>query len=231
MATANLAGITLNWLPSSVESIDNVPVSDYLQVKSLYSVYQDPDALFNQLFYSPALAFQNNGDAFSLRSNPFGLNDTSSFIFANDTKPQVFSNFAYVVGNFTNINSGADLFSKFVLPATTTTSTQQATTTQPPLTTITGYPNNPVAAHPQGYTVGFFLDGYNDTCILVMSGFEGQNTQDTRDQLEQQQAIQDTLSNCTAAGKTKLIIDLSANGGGHVFSGLVLPKFISRSHC
>jgi hypothetical protein len=206
-------------------SIDGQPVSQYLQTVSLFGNYEDPDALFNQLFYSPVLEFQNQGDSYFTRYNKFGLNDTTSYIFANDTtKPKIVANAAYVEQNFTNIDSGDALFSTAVLPpkptttsATPTKSTASATTsTPPPIRTVTGYPNNPIALHPEFYTAGFFLEGSTDVCVLAMSAFTGKlpNTQQLM-----QQTIRDTLSNCTHAGKTKLIIDVSANNGGSVFNG------------
>lgn len=218
-------GTLPQWRPSPVVSIDGQPVSQYLQTISLFGNYEDPDTLFNQLFYSPALAFQNGGDAYFAGYNKFGLNDTTSYIFANDTtKPKIVANAAYLQQNFTNINSGAALFSKVVLPqgptttsATPTESSSSSTTsTQTPTQTVTGYPSNPIAFHPEFYTAGFFLEGSNDICVLVMSSFAGKlpNTQQLM-----QQTIRDTLSNCTQAGKTKLIVDVSANGGGAIFNG------------
>ena len=54
-----------------------------------------------------------------------------------------------------------------------------------------------------------------------MSAFEGSNKTDPSDSAEIQKTIQSTLAQCTTAGKTKLIVDLSANGGGLVFNGYV----------
>ena len=165
ISPANLAGRTLNWTASSIVSIDNIPVSDYLQVILLYGNYQDPDALYNQLFYSPAQAKQKAGNGYRTFLNPFGLKDTSSFIFSNDTSnTKVFKNFAYINGNFSsNINSGADLFTAYVLPQTTTTvPTTQAAIKERSLPTANPYPTNPIAQHPQGYISGYFLDGYDD---------------------------------------------------------------------
>lgn len=221
MNAAYSAGITLNWKASSLVSIDSIPVSDYLQVISLFGNYQDPDALYNTLFYSPAQAQGRSGDGYNNYLNTFGLKDTSSFVFANDTStPKVFPNFAYVSGNFSNINSGSDLFSKSVLPhTTTTTSTTTAAIKERSLPTANAYPTNRIAQHPQGYISGYFLNGYDDTCVLQMSAFEGSNTTDLIDDVEIQATVQSTLLQCYGAGKTKLIIDLQANGGGLVFNG------------
>jgi hypothetical protein len=216
-----LAGNTLNWTLSSVVSIDGIPVSDYLQVISLFGNYQDPDALYNTLFYSPAQAQAKSGDGYAGTLNPFGLKDSSSFIFSNDTStPKVFPNYAYVIGNFSNINSGSDLFTRSVLPYTTTTaSTTAAAIKERSIPTMNPYPTNPIAQHPQGYMSGYFLNGYNDTCVLQMSAFAGRNTSDSNDSTEMQMTIQSTLSQCTAAGKTKLIVDLQGNGGGLIYNG------------
>jgi hypothetical protein len=205
-------------------SIDSQPISQYLQTLSLFGNYEDPDTLFNQLFTSPALASQKQGDSYFYGYNKFGLNDTTSYIFANDTtKPKIVANAAYVEQNFTDIDSGVALFSKVVLPTTTSatpteSSAPTTTSTPPPIHTITGYPNNPIALHPEFYTAGFFLEGSTDVCVLAMSSFAGKLP--NAEQL-MQQTIRETLSNCTHAGKTKLIIDVSANGGGAIFNGYV----------
>lgn len=231
MYAANSAGITLNWTASSVVSIDSIPVSDYLQVISLFANYQDPDALYNTLFYSPAQAQAKSGDGYSGTLNPFGLKDNSSFIFSNDTStPKIFPNYAYVNGNFSNVNSGSDLFSRSVLPYTTTaTPTTSAAIKERSLPTTNAYPTDPIAQHPQGYISGYFLHGYEDTCVLQMSAFEGSNTTDSNDDTEIQSTIQSTLSQCKMAGKTKLIIDLQANGGGLVFNGYGDKFFLCAS--
>lgn len=109
-----------------------------------------------------------------------------------------------------------------ILPASTFEPTA-TTTDSMPLQTVPGYPS-PIIKHSHDIVAGYFLNGtgVSDTAVLAITSFEFEdpNTQDTTAaSLEMQQVIQDFLAECVAARKTKLIIDLSANGGGIVMNG------------
>lgn len=98
----------------------------------------------------------------------------SWFIFSNDTSmPKVFSNLAYINGNFSDITCGSDHLTSSVLPhSTTTTSTTSAAIKERSLPTANAYPTDSIAQHPQGYISRYFLNSYDDTCVLQMSALK-----------------------------------------------------------
>lgn len=212
--------------PSYIVSVNGIPVSDYLQyIAQTNSDFQDPDAIYNQLFYSIPFNQQNSGNIFSSGAYSFGFtNDTSVYKFA-DGKSRHLPNFAVASSNFTGVTDGPSLFTAVELPRTTTstasettsTSAMQTSTASPSSTTsILGYPT-PIAMQPEGYTAGYFLeDGV--TAVLVMTAFESSDESEDGN-VNQQTAIQHFLSECELNNKTKLIVDVSANGGGSVFNG------------
>ena len=62
---------------------------------------------------------------------------------------------------------------------------------------------------------GYFLDspGYTDVAVLSMLTFEPELP------AEFQYVVQTFIADAKAAGKTKMIIDVSANGGGYILQG------------
>lgn len=90
--------------------------------------------------------------------------------------------------------------------------------------TVPGYPY-PVIKHYGDIVAGYFLNGsdVSDVAVLAMTSFthEIKTLNQTSDQgaLEFQRVVQLFLADCRAQGKKKLIVDLSANGGGITFSG------------
>lgn len=215
-------------------TINGQPAADVLLKAGLETLqYSDPDAIYNLMFYSLPLYLEEVGSAWSAGGHIYGFaNDTTTYGFANGST-LVQKNVAITNVDFSQIDSGASLFEVYELPATsdssaatstiptgspsvtptpTTTSTAAVTTTQ-----INGYPT-PVILHPDGYTGGYFLPN-SSVAVLVISGFI--NTAETvgADYI-QQQVIKKFLADCKTAGKTKLIVDVQANGGGSVYNGI-----------
>lgn len=218
---------TTSWEPSAIVSINGITAADYLSaIAEKNSDFQDPDAIYNQLFYSIPFNFQNGGNLFNAGGYTFGFdNDTTIYQFANGSTKAI-PNVAVTFKDFTNITSGLDLFNAFEIP-TTTSAAPAAATSAPPIesdapvkratVTMPGYPQVPVAIHPEGYTAGYFLD--NTTAVLVMTAFASSNDSNIDANSQQQQVIENFLAACKAAGMTNLIVDVSANGGGSVFNG------------
>lgn len=84
-----------------------------------------------------------------------------------------------------------------------------------------GYPT-PFIAGAEGNNAGFFLDapGYEDVAVLAVGSFVGDGSEETNFQSVNTYFIE----TAAAMGKTKLIIDLSANGGGTILQGYDLFK-------
>src|SRR5437762_1641686 len=113
-----------------------------------------------------------------------------------------------------------------MLLGTGQSSTALSTLASPPAeTTAPGYPT-PVVLHSHGYIGGYYLDGDNaDVAVLSVPSFNGENVQNFQ---EYQMVAQIFFADAKAAGKKKLIIDLSANGGGLVYLGYDLFKQVSK---
>ena len=84
-----------------------------------------------------------------------------------------------------------------------------------------GYPS-PFIREPNNLNSGYFLqgEGYDDVCVLSVPSFVGANV----DEILFQIVNTYTINRCVAEGKTKLIVDVQANGGGTILQGYDLFK-------
>jgi hypothetical protein len=106
-------------------------------------------------------------------------------------------------------------------PSNSTTPTPSATAT-PSATSIPapGYPP-PVLREEHNLIGGYYLDDeYSDVAVLAVPSFVSLDTAE----IPFQQIGEKFLAAARAAGKTKLIIDVSANGGGTILQGYDLYK-------
>jgi C-terminal processing protease CtpA/Prc len=86
------------------------------------------------------------------------------------------------------------------------------------------YPS-PVVELESGEVAGYFVD--DDTAVLSISAFlAGEQQQDQRFS----QVITAFLNQCQKSGKTKLIIDVTSNGGGAIFLGYDAFKQVGNDH-
>lgn len=141
--------------------------------------------------------------------------------------------------DFTGIANGEDFHEAFELPkageeeeepqptetpVVEPTKVQPKPTTRPTSSVVPGYPK-PVTKHSANSVAGYFLDGedYKDTAVLAILGFlpvgfdfaDG-NFNLTDFIIEATEVIVEFVEACKKDGRDKLIIDLSANGGGSV---------------
>lgn len=141
-----------------------------------------------------------------------GPNTTISFENGTTT---TYQNYARVIGDFTGVTDGETFYEVFCNPLATTTESNTTTTENTTtVVSVPGYPS-PVVLHPEGAIGGYFLDGaaYDDVAVLSIPVYEA-------DDIAAFQSVAQTLiSDAKAAGKTKLIVDLSANPGGYIFLG------------
>jgi hypothetical protein len=224
--------LTDGYEPSPIKLIDGVPVLRHLEEVSFTNSKQDPDAKFNSLFATAQLANAGGGGWFTVGGYA-SLPDQSVVMFENGTEVS-FKNYAIIMKNIKRIKNGHDLHLAYEVPkrprsnkTTTTTSSSM-----PPMTrlmvsseikisapgfSLTGYPKSEVA-HIGEYMAGYFLDGSrSDTAVLVMLGFIDRSNKTggyKGDLQETRRVIRKFLTQCKEAGKTKLVIDVSANGGG-----------------
>lgn len=197
------------------------------------SPFQDADAIYNQMFFSLPSNFQGGANNFYAGAWQLGFdNDTTTYTFANGSDVTL-DNYASTSVDFTGITSGTALFREVEVDPTTDVTTlltrrdlefdptfekqhvkkrQTSSSDEMP-----GYPT-PVVVHPEDpYVAGFILPG--DVAVLTMSAFISNNETSTTSQENMQLVISTLLAKARTAGSKKLIIDLSANGGGSVFSG------------
>ncbi|TVY71233.1 Peptidase S41 family protein [Lachnellula suecica] len=208
-----------DWTPSPITTIDGEPAADVLLRLALDTqAFSDADGIYNRLFQGAALASQNTTGAWQT-GNLFGLNDNTTYGFANGSTISMLNIGALNTGvDLEGVNSGEDLFEKFEIPRTTSSSDSAATSTSSAsaVTSLPGYPK-PVVIHPEGYVSGYFLEN-SSVAVLAINGFLDKEENVASDPV-QQAVIRKFLAACQTAGKTKLIIDLQGNGGGSVPNG------------
>lgn len=234
MLTASFPNST--FTPSPLTKIDGQDAIEFLLNWSQYGSLQDRDALWNNVFYTLAQValgssgtgtgtFSGGGRGARIYPGP-----TTTLTFANGTTV-VKENFARVLVPFDNITSGADVYDHFfTLPEgepqyakdlALSTSTSEAPTSSATTSTSTttvpapGYPT-PFIGGQGNANSGYFLSGdeYDDVAVLAVRSFVGSGSQ------ENFQAVNTYLiDQAVAQNKTKLIIDVSANGGGTILQG------------
>lgn len=84
-----------------------------------------------------------------------------------------------------------------------------------------GYPN-PFVSETNNLNAGYFIDapGYEDVAVLVVRSFVGNED----DEIPFQAVNTYFIETAAAMNKTKLIVDVSANGGGTILQGFDLFK-------
>jgi hypothetical protein len=133
--------------------------------------------------------------------------------FANGTKV-TYQNYAKVLAKLDGVTDGASLYKKLFtypkpLPSASASASPTASPTAAPTPTGTpapGYPP-PVIREPHNLIGGYFLDGdYSDVAVLSIPSFSYQPAFAS--------TAEKFLAAAKAAGKKKLVVDVSANGGG-----------------
>lgn len=238
---------------SPVTQIDGQDAITYLLNWSQYGSLQDKDALWNNLFYSPPqVALGSSGSGVGTfagagRGRWVYPDEYTTITFANGTMVKN-ENFATVLSSFAGINNGGDIYSTYfaqpedsyynifnfnpyntsqsAAPPTPTTAAASSAAQQPAAaaavatTPRPGYPS-PVVANPDNQNSGYFLEGaaYNDVAVLAVNSFVGSGSE-----TDFQNVNSELIAQAVKQNKTKLIIDVSANGGGTILQGYDLFK-------
>ena len=229
----------ISYTPSPVVEIDGEDVFEWLENLSQFGSLQDRDALYNNLFYELAQIGLASGGS---TTGMFTGGGRGRFVYPGDTTTLKFANGSeYTMQNygrpsidFRNITSGEDLARQWFSMGTSGDETASIKTVNDGKTQLIssaavdalspsgpGYPV-PVVEGPGNIINGFFIDapGYEDVAVLSVPNFVGQSSYETWFQ----QTTQEFLPKALAAGKTKLILDLQANGGGTILQGYDLFK-------
>jgi hypothetical protein len=227
--------------PSHIIQINGVDSTDFLLDLSDSNGLQDKDALWNDLFYSLAQVslgpegagpglFTGGGQGRLVYPGP-----TTTLTFANGTNVTN-ENFARFAVDLNHIESGRDMYQKFLSPSPEAyrkatdipkvpeeppylqavdevTSSQRYTQTVPAV----GYPS-PIFRQKQNMNGGYYLEGsgFEDVAILTVGSFNGHR--------DAQKVNKDFIAAALTANKTKLIVDISGNGGGFILQGYDLFK-------
>jgi hypothetical protein len=156
-----------------------------------------------------------------------------------------YPNIARAVQNLTGVTDGPSLYKTYFVPpipnltvdlvnnptsepgqtptptGTTTTSSSTPPATATPAPPPPGYPQ-PVFRSVENLNGGYYLNeaGYQDVAVLNIASFVG----DGAEEIDFQNVNTNFLKQAKADGKTKLIVDLSANGGGTILQGYDIFK-------
>ena len=238
--TAEMLG-NASFKASPITHINGQDAQSYLEKDSKWNYNTDLDAVYNSLFTSlPGRsqssfsfylgAFTACGDMSVIYPGP-----TTEFRFANGTSAS-FENHAQVYLSFDGITDGETLYqSYFSTPKIqpqdqsqgqnqTSDSQEQSneTSTPPPLQQLPGYPPPIVFDHTISLGGYYLDDDHSDVAVLSVPDFSDSSdpTQTFRGNAEK------FIAGAKAAGKKKLIIDLSINPGGQVPNAYTLFKIL-----
>ncbi|KAF2204349.1 peptidase S41 family protein-like protein [Delitschia confertaspora ATCC 74209] len=224
----------ISYAPSPVVKIDDEDAHKWLEDWAQYGSLQDRDALYNSLFYSlssVAQGFQG------LAVGGFTGGGRHRFVFPGDVTKLTFANgssltmknFARPMVSFRNVHSGSDIqkyWFYFGTPDDSFAESAGEKDNTPPTAVMvaaaTSSPGYPEAAVVGPGINGFYIneDGYEDVAVLSVTTFVG----DYNDEVPFQATTQQFLPKAAADGKTKLIIDVSGNGGGTIMQGYDMFK-------
>ncbi|KAF2146091.1 uncharacterized protein K452DRAFT_105588 [Aplosporella prunicola CBS 121167] len=246
------AGPDSTFIPSAIVKINGEEVTSYLENWSRFGSLQDPDALYNNVFYELAqIQLGSTGSATGTftgggRGRWAYPGAETKFEFANGTT-KTYENFARSLVSFRGVENGTALAKRYFYYEGSTASAAVAaaanaakqdvaapagndvtgadvaatTTANSRPTAAPGYPE-PVVYQRNNYIAGYYLEGedYSDVAVLTVPSFVSLSSAEK----SFQEVGTKFLAMAKAAGKKKLIIDLSANGGGTILQGYDLFK-------
>jgi hypothetical protein len=219
----------ISYTPSAIVKIDGSEATEFLQTLSQLGSLQDRDALYNNVFYELAqVGLGDSGSGTGMftgggRGRYVYPGATTTFTFANGTERTI-ENYARVRYNFRNVNSGETLAKEWFTYGSASgaaAESESVSTAAASKSTGPGYPD-PVSIGPLNLINGFYIDGdeHKDVAVLSIPNFVGTSVA----QKAFQATSQEFLAKALADGKTKLILDLQANGGGTILQGYDLFK-------
>lgn len=227
------------FTPSPISKINGEDPQAFLENWAQYGTLQDRDALYNNVFYVPAsVSLGGSGAgigtfAGSGRGRYIYPGATTELEFENGTSV-TYDNYAKVMIPFTGITDGGSLYKTWFTgnqppaatpapsPSNITSSAVSSTAASATVASIPapGYPP-PVIREAHNLIGGYYLeDDYSDVAVLSVTSFLGNSAQEWQDTASK------FLAAAKAAGKKKLVVDVSANGGGIILLGYDLYKLL-----
>ncbi|PBP16544.1 hypothetical protein BUE80_DR012456 [Diplocarpon rosae] len=224
---------------SVVTHINGVEASKYVaDFIFTASFNQDADAAYNTMFFQKAFVAGGIGNGYfsaggRIRYIYPGSNTT--FAFANGTT-LVEPNIAQVKGLFNAVTDGASFYTRFCTGPKSFSGGLSETPEVPEESlraaalNATGYPV-PVIITSDSVVSGYYLDGvgFEEVAVISLLAFESNSI------IEFQSVAEQFFARAKADGKTKLVIDLSANAGGYILQGYDLfrqlfPKIVQDGY-
>ncbi|KAH8659352.1 hypothetical protein BGZ60DRAFT_566904 [Tricladium varicosporioides] len=218
-----------SFRPSAVLKINDIEASRFIQdISDPSTPFQDRDAGYNAMFFSKAGLGGLGSTGFFQAGGPLSFTwpgPTTTLTFENGTTT-TFKNQALVRSSFNGVTDGDTFYRKFCTGPTPTASPVPTSssiptftplptsTSRPRATAVPGYPA-PVIVSSDAVISGYYLTdpGVQDVAVLSVLDFSPQSP------AEFQAVAQKFISGAKAAGKQKLVVDLSINGGGFLFLG------------
>ncbi|KAH8892211.1 hypothetical protein GQ53DRAFT_864062 [Thozetella sp. PMI_491] len=210
---------------SAVALINGVSAAEYVDdFGSLAVGNQDKDAIYNSMFFSLSYHATHGAGGFFAKGGRTRFiypGPITTFTLANGTIITV-QNKAVITANLTGVIDGPSYYAKFCNPNgmmaagsassnATVTKRVAARSTAP---AISGYPS-PVAITNDTVASCYYLqgEGYDNIVVIALLDMFADSF------AEFQAVVQECIAEAVDAGKTKLIVDLQANGGGYLMLG------------
>ena len=180
--------------------------------------FQDLDALYNAIFYNPAISGDGNDPGqYSARAFT-SHSDTTVCKFENGTSRTFSAKVKIDKGHAATLpQNGQDFFK--LLTSQGSPASPSAKPAKPAASTLpTNYPVSPVVNQKHYQISGFFPDGTEnaDVAVLSVATFEADDGVDFLN------LNAEFLAKCKAAGKKRLVVDVRGNPGGEIDLGYKL---------
>ncbi|KAK3190935.1 hypothetical protein K4F52_002883 [Lecanicillium sp. MT-2017a] len=228
-------GKATTYTPSPIATIDGQDVYEFLENESMLTPQgaQDPDAKLNSLFRSiPGIAA---GFGFGAQISSLDIPDNYTIIHKNGTSRVVMNSIiTFPTTDLCGIRSGQDFRQRFEIPPqnkstpSTTSNPPNNRETEPPTpppseSTLPGYPL-PLVKHSSNNVASYALNDTDlrNTMVISFLSFVALNVADPLAPdfdlnsfvREFGDVVDRTAKVAKEQGRDKLIIDMSANGGG-----------------
>ncbi|RYP40955.1 hypothetical protein DL769_011680 [Monosporascus sp. CRB-8-3] len=207
--------------PVAVTQINGRDAVAFLSEMSLkFSSFQDPDSQWNSQFPT----YANPEAALVVAGSLAYQGESLTFTYENgDEKTE--ASFAVLRDgvDFDGIDSGEDFYDRFCNPDSAR-ETISAAPEETSTTTPAAYPRPVVSDSGANETSGYFLNGtnYDDVAVLAVSSFAGEGVEGLEYLANFQEVVASFLEQSRRTGKKRLVVDLTANGGGLVIAGFEL---------
>ncbi|KAJ5632661.1 Interphotoreceptor retinol-binding [Penicillium lividum] len=209
---------------SSIESINGTAVADYLELYALSQSLQDRDAQYNRVFPALARIFTNtptDQDGIWATNSAWTEGSDLTIQYSNGTS-QTVQKTAKPMERYFSYQNGTELYNINCLPQSLPTEASSDAGAEQ-ASEVNGLPDATLG-NPEGSIAGYFsnLTSLQDTAILFLPTFASSPSQVAR-------VTVDFLQNVTAAGKKNILIDVTANPGGYMSTGIDMSRIFFPS--